>query len=75
MGKGIGRIYKYYHHNWPYPLPNTTFVIPQHSDNSIQTQHSSDSDASVGAHDLSSAGLDKITNHNGNTYVKYNHYV
>ena len=28
MGKGIGRVYKYSHQNWPYLSPNTTFVEP-----------------------------------------------
>ena len=32
MGERIGRIYKYDQRNWPYPSPNTTFFIPQHSD-------------------------------------------
>ena len=72
MGKGIGRIYKYDQRNWPYPYPNTTFFIPPSFGTSIQTQRNSDSYASVGAHYVSSSGLDKITNHHGNTDGKDN---
>ena len=72
MGKGILRIYKYYQRNLPYPSPNTTFVIPQSSETSIQTQCNSASDASVGAHDLASARLYQCTNHHGNTDVNNN---
>ena len=57
-GKGIGRIYKYNQRNWPYPSPTTSFVIPQRSDTSIKTQYNFFSDASVGAHDVASSGLD-----------------
>ena len=32
MSKGIGCIYKYDQQNWPYPSPNTTFVVPKFSD-------------------------------------------
>ena len=51
MGKGIGRIYKYDQHTWPYPSPNTNFIIPPHFDTSIQTKRNSDYDASVGEND------------------------
>ena len=67
MGKGIVRIYKYYQQNWPYPFKNTNFIITQCFDNSIQTQCNSDSYASVGENDEASSGLDKSTNHHGNT--------
>ena len=49
MGKPIGRIYKYDQRNWTYPYLNTTFVIPPHSDTSIQTQHNSAYYSPVGA--------------------------
>ena len=58
MGKGIGRIYKYDQRNWPYPYPNTTFVIPQCSDTSIKPKKNSAYDAYVGGHDLESSVLD-----------------
>ena len=72
MGKGIGSIYKYDQRIWPYPYPNNTFVTPQPSDTSIQTQHKSDFDASVGAHNVASAGLYQSTNNHGNTDFKDN---
>ena len=53
--------------------PNTNFVIPQNSDISIKTQHSSADDASVGAHYVASYGLDQSTNHHSTMYVKYNY--
>ena len=72
MGKGIERIYKYDQQNWPYPSPNTIFVIPPHFDSYIKTQLNSASDASVVANDVASAGLDESTNHHGNTDGKDN---
>ena len=72
MGKVIARIYKYDHRNWPYPSQDTTFVIPQWSDTSIQTQRNSASDVPVGAHYISSSVLYQSTNHHGNTDVKDN---
>ena len=66
-GKGIGIIYKYDLLNCPYLSPNTAYVIWQRSENSIQTQRLTDSDASVVAHALASSGLDQSTNHHGNT--------
>ena len=51
MGKVIGRIYKYDQHTWPYPSPNTNFIIPPNFDTSIQTKRNSDYDASVGEND------------------------
>ena len=71
-GKGIGGIYKYNHHKWPYPSPNTTFVIPPLFDPSIKTKHNSASDDSVGANDVAPDGLYQSTNHNGNKDIKYN---
>ena len=73
-GKGNLRIYKYDQHNWPHPYPNNNFFIPKRVDTSIQTQRTSDSDASVDAHYLASAGLDQSTNHCGNTDVRDNDY-
>ena len=55
MGKGIIRIYKHSQWSWPYPPPNTNFVIPQRPEPSTQTQCTSAYDASVGAHDLASS--------------------
>ena len=52
MRKGIVRILKHDQRNWHYISPNTTFVIPQLSDNYIQTRRNSDYDASIGAHNL-----------------------
>ena len=75
MGKGIVRIYKYDQQNWPYPSPNTNFGVPQRFDNSIQTQHNSDSGASLGAHDVASSVLDQCTNHHINTDAKDNDYL
>ena len=72
IGKGIGRIYKYDHQKWPHPHPNTTFVLPQRSDNSIQTQRNILSDASVGEYALESSVLDQNTIHHGNTDVNDN---
>ena len=72
MGKLIVRIYKYDQRNWPYPPPNTTFVIPQFYDTYIKNQHKSASIASVYSHYLESSGLDQSTNHHGNTDVKDN---
>ena len=73
IGKRISLIYKYDKRNWPLPPPNNNFFIQQSYDTSIQTQLSSASYYdSVGAHDVLSAGLDKSTNHYGNTDVKDN---
>ena len=68
-GKGISRIYKYDQQNCHYPSPNTTFVLPQSSKNSIQNQRIDSSDAYVGANDLDYSVLDQIPNHHGNTDV------
>ena len=72
MGTGILRIYKCDHHNRNYTPPNTTFVIPQCSETSLKTQHTSDCDASMGAHALSYSGLYQSTNHHGNNDVNDN---
>ena len=71
-GKGISCIYKYDQQNWPYTYINTNFVIPKRSDISIKTQCNSASDASVDAHDGSSAELYQSTNHLCNTDVNNN---
>ena len=71
-GKGISCVYKYDHRNRPYLSQKQTLVIPQHSETYIQTQQTSASDASVGAHALTSSGLDQSTNHHGNTDVNNN---
>ena len=55
MRKGIGRIYKHIHRNWSYPSPNTTFVLPEHPESSIQTQLTRACDYYVGSHSLASA--------------------
>ena len=55
MRKGIVRIYKHIHRNWSYPSPNTTFVLPEHPESSIQTQLTRACDYYVGSHSLSSA--------------------
>ena len=73
MGKGIDRIYKYDHRIWPYPSPNTTFIIPKCPDTSIHTQLRSAYNASVGSYDVALSGLDQITNHHGNMDVKDNY--
>ena len=72
MGKGIGRIYKQIHHNWPYPCSNLNFVLPQCTDLYIQTQLASSCDASVGAQALEYAVSDQIISHNVNTDVNDN---
>ena len=72
MGKGIGRIYKYDQWNCPYQTPNNNFFIPQHYDNSIQSQYKITLDVSVGAHDVASYGWDQSTNYHDNTDVKDN---
>ena len=72
MGKVIGHIYKYDRRNWPYPLPNTPFVMLQNFETCIKTQHTSAYDAYVGAHALAYSGLDQSTNHHGNTDVNNN---
>ena len=71
MGKGIGRIYKYDQQNWPYPFPNTTFVITPYLNTSIQPQRNIASDASAGANDEVSAGLDTYiqTQNNSASYA------
>ena len=55
MGKGIGRIYNHIHRSWSHPSPNTTFVLPQHPEPSIQTQLTRACDYYVGSHSLASA--------------------
>ena len=72
MGKGISRIYKYDQQNWPYPSPNTTFVITEYHDASIKNQRNSVSDSSLRSHEISAAVLDQSTNHHGNTGVNNN---
>ena len=72
MGKVIGRIYKYDQRNYPYPSPNTTFVITPSFYTYIQTQCSSDYVAYAGANYESLAGLYRSTNHNINTDVSDN---
>ena len=52
MGKGIGRIHKQIQKNWPYPSPNTNFILSQRPDPYIQTHRTSDSDATIDAHTL-----------------------
>ena len=41
MGKGAGCVYKNSQSNWPYPCPNTTFVVPPISMSSPQNDFSS----------------------------------
>ena len=72
MGKGIGCIYKYDQRNWPYPSPNTNFIIPPCFDVYIQTQRKSSSDAYEDENYVASSGLDQSTNHCGNTDVNDN---
>ena len=72
MGKGICRTYKNGQRNWPYPYPDTTFVLPQPPDTSIKTQFTSDSDVSVGAHTLSSPVSYQSTIPHGNNDVNNN---
>ena len=69
MEKLIGCIYKYDQWKLPYSSLNTTFVLPNHSETSIQTQHTYASDSSVGAHYLASSVSDQSTIHHGNTDV------
>ena len=56
----------------PINIQNNNFVIPPCFDNSIQTQHNSDSDASVGANYATSTGLDQSINYHGNRDGKDN---
>ena len=49
-----------------------TVVLQPNFDTSIQSQLNSALYASVGANDVESYGFDKSTNHNGNTFGKYN---
>ena len=70
IGKGIGHIYKHDQRNWPYPYPNTNFSIPTCSDTTIKNQLNNDYGVSVGENYVSSAGLDQITHHHGNTDLK-----
>ena len=70
--KAIDLIYKYDQRSWPYPSPNTTFVVPPCSDTSIQNQDKSDYDASMGENDVACARLHRNTNHDGNTDGKNN---
>ena len=72
MSKGIGCIYKYDQHNFPYPCLKITFVLPQCSDLSIQTRCNSASDASVDEHALASSISYQINRHHGNTSVNDN---
>ena len=67
VGKGIVRIHKQSQTNWPYPSPNTTFVILKHPYTFIQTQRTSYCDASLGAHALASSVSGK--------YKKYISYI
>ena len=73
MGKGIGRTYKCDHQNWHYPYLKTTFTRPPRFDTYIKPQHNSASDASEGANDDASAGLDQTTKHHVNTDFNNNH--
>ena len=41
MGKRIGRVYKHSQHKYPYPSPNTTFVLPPHYVSSLQNDRTS----------------------------------
>ena len=72
MGKGIDLIYKHRQYNWPYPSPNTTLVLPQRPETSIQIQRNSACYASVFAHDLESSVSDQTTIHHDNTNVNNN---
>ena len=72
VGKGIVRIHKQSQTNWPYPSPNTTFVILKHPYTFIQTQRTSYCDASLGAHALASSVSDQITIHHVNTDTNNN---
>ena len=72
MGKGTSHIYKYDQRIWPYPSPNTNFVILSCFDTYIQTQRNSADDASVGANDVAPYVLDQSINHYGNMEGKDN---
>ena len=72
MGKVINRIYKYNQRICTYQYPSTTFIITPYSDNFIQTQHNNDSDDSVYANNVASAGLYQRTNRHSNMDVKDN---
>ena len=56
--------------NWPYPYPNTTFIIPLYFDTFIHTQRRNVSDASVDKNYVASSGLYQSTNHSGNKLAK-----
>ena len=71
MGRGIGYIYKYDQQNWLYIYLKNTLAIPFRFDTSIQTQPNSDSDASVGENDETSAEINSFlqTQLNGDPYA------
>ena len=50
MGNVIGNVYKHSQHNWPYPYPNKTFVLPPHHVSSPKNDFASDCAASMIAH-------------------------
>ena len=72
MGKGIISIYKDDQRNCPNPPPSTNLFLPQSYETSLQTQSTSDYDASVGAHALQYSVSDQITSHHVNNAVNDN---
>ena len=74
MGKGIRRIYKHSQSNWTYPPPNTTSVIPQHTDPSKQTKSTSSFDVTVDSHDLASSVSYQSTSKHVNTDFNDDYY-
>ena len=47
MGKAIRHLYKNRQQNWPYPSPNTKFILPQHSVNKTTYVTTDDNSESI----------------------------
>ena len=64
MCKGVGNFYKHIQHNWTYPFPNTTAVVPPRSELLLQHDITNDCSATIFEHNqLSPVSNLTTTNH------------